>query len=277
MKLVEVKMKSNIIEKSLIGFLCVQLVVLPACNDNPNSAGDTAPEIPPIGTMTADISFFNDNNQSLQKTSDAQSNHFAQAVLRVGIINLVVLVGSAIPVAATAAAFSVEPVLQEDGKFHWLKTLPNFKTDLELTAQVNPGTIDWEMLVTRETPPLDNFRWYEGQNQIDGKTGQWIFYDDKQPEENVQTVRVDWDYTDENQRELTITNVKTGDPYNGNWIKYKVDGDDVTLIYYDASDDAQVEISWNRADKTGYLIDPAYNDGNKSCWDAQKVNVDCPQ
>jgi hypothetical protein len=276
-KITEVPMKSNAIEKYLIGFLCLHMALLPACNDNPNSAGDSAPEIPPIGTMVADISFFDDGNQSLQKSSSPQASHFLQAAVRVGIINLFLLAGSAIPVAATAAAFSEEPELQEDGKFHWIHNNPNLNIELDLTAQVNPGNIDWQMLVTRENPTeLTNFRWYEGRNEIGLNTGYWIFYDDTQPEDDIQTVRVDWDYTDDDNKELTITNVKTGDSKYDSWIRYTVNGDDVTLMYYDSEEDVQVEISWNRSDRTGYLIDPAYENGSKSCWDSQRQNTDCP-
>jgi hypothetical protein len=269
-------MKNKLIEKSLIGFLCLQLILIPACSESPNSAADSAPEIPPVGTMVADISFFTDNQQSLQKAGDAQSSHFLQAAVRVGIINLFILAGSAIPVAATAAVFSAEPVLEEDGKFHWIHNNANLKVELELVAQVNPGHINWEMLVSREQPTeLNAFRWYEGRNEIAGNTGYWIFYDDTQPDDDIQTVRVDWNYTDENDKDLTISNVKTGDLKNGSWIEYTVDGDDVTLMYYDSQEDAEVEISWNRVSKGGYLIDPAYENGTKSCWDEQLRNTDC--
>ena len=99
-------MKCKMIEKLFVGFLSLQLAVLPSCkSDNPSNAGDVAPEIPPIGTMTADMSLFaDDGEQVLQKGADAQSNNFLQAALRVGIINTFLLIGSAVPVAATAAA-----------------------------------------------------------------------------------------------------------------------------------------------------------------------------
>ena len=133
------------------------------------------------------------------------------------------------------------------------------------------------MFVSRQQPTvLDQFRWYEGQSQIDGTTGYWIFYDETSPDDDIQKVRIDWTYNEETDRELTITNIHEGNAHNGSWIKYTVDGDDVTLLYFDATTDVQVEISWNRVTKAGYLIDPNYDNGEKSCWNEQLQNIDCP-
>jgi hypothetical protein len=262
--------------KTLMVVLSMNLALSPGCNsENPGSTSNVAPEIPPIGTMTADISLFADSH-SLQKTGHGQGNNFLQAAVRVGIVNVFLLVGSAVPVAATAAAFSVEPVLREDGKFHWNYSNANLQVDLELIGQVNPGTVNWEMLVTRENPtPLEQFRWYEGENQIGALSGNWTFYDHTQPADDVPVVRVDWNYASEDDKELTFTNIRPGDAKNGSWINYTVTGADVTLKYYDSQEDNLVEISWNRTTGAGYLIDPAYENGAKSCWDENRQNVVC--
>ena len=64
--------------------------------------------------------------------------------------------------------------------------------------------------------------------------------------------------------------LKMGKPDNAS-----VDGDDHLITYFDASEQASMEIYWNAADGSGYLIAPNYNGGVKSCWDANQQDVAC--
>ena len=54
-----------------------------------------------------------------------------------------------------------------------------------------------------------------------------------------------------------------------------VDGDDRMITYLDASAQEYMEIYWNAADGSGYLIAPHYNGGAKACWDASQQDIAC--
>ena len=72
-------MKTSIMDKMLIFFLCSYLAFLPACGDSTGPT-DTAPDIPPQETMTIDLSLFDGGNQILSKTSD--SNNLEQILVK---------------------------------------------------------------------------------------------------------------------------------------------------------------------------------------------------
>ena len=64
-------------------------------------------------------------------------------------------------------------------------------------------------------------------------------------------------------------------PASGDVFTASVDGDDRMITYSDASEQAFMEIYWNAADGSGYLIAPHYNGGVKACWDANQQDVAC--
>jgi hypothetical protein len=47
------------------------------------------------------------------------------------------------------------------------------------------------------------------------------------------------------------------------------------ITYLDASEQDFMEIYWNAADGSGYLIAPHYNGGVKACWDTNRQDVAC--
>ncbi len=268
-------MKTSIKDTLLIFFLCGYMAFLPACGDSTGPA-DSAPEIPPQGTMTIDLSLFGGGNQTLPKTSDLTNlrTNFSEALLTVVIVNLWVIVGLTIPVGATAAALSVEPTFDATaGKWCWNSShqFPNQTISLQLKGQTNGDVINWEMFVTRQLPtPLTDFLWYAGQSRIDGTSGHWQFYDETQPEESKQTLRINWVYTSETDRTLTFLNNSDGDGA-GDSITYTVDGDNVTMAVSDVSASNTVEVSWNKMTQEGYIS----KNGVKGCWDENLLDTAC--
>ena len=240
-------MKTSITGKMLIFFLCGYLAFLPACGDSTGPA-DTAPDIPPQGTMVIDLSLFGGGNQTLPRTSDLDNlpTNFGEALLTVLVVNLWVVVRLAIPVTATVSALSVDPTFDATaGKWCWETShqFLNQTISLELKAAINSDGINWEMFVTRQLPsPLDGFRWYTGQSQIDGTSGHWQFYDETRPEESHETARINWVYNSETDRTLTFLN-NSDDAGAGDSLTYTVDGDNVTMTLIDVSASNTVEVS----------------------------------
>lgn len=270
-------------KKWIFNFVCFFMVYLLGCgNETPTGSNEQAPDIPPLGTMSIDLSFFNTQGSRQTGTRIDQvldKNNFITAVAVVTTFNLAVLVGISVPVAATSVALSVEPTLQSDGKFHWNFSYPknNPTLTLELTAQVLPGVVNWEMFVSRQLPtPLKNFLWYEGQNQINGTSGYWQFYDDKKPTEKHKTVRIDWQYVSEDNRTLTFLNNNEDDQGFGDKLTYSIEGDDVGMLFFRAATKDTIEVAWNKTNGEGYIIAPFYNSGQKSCWDSNQNDVTCP-
>jgi hypothetical protein len=274
-------MKLSIQDKWLIGILCCLMAIFPNCGKSPNEPS-TPPKIPPAGTMFVDLSFFrtNPSSQPIQPDEPLSKLNFFAALTVVTAFNAAVLIGLSVPAAAAAAALSVEPTFESDGKFHWNFSYPedNPVLTLELTAEVRLATVKWEMFVTSptHTPPLSDFLWYEGESELDGETGYWQFYDDQQPAQNVETVLIDWQFIADDDRTLTFTNVKVGDPRFGDRLRYQIAGEDVAMLFTEAASGDSVQVAWNMATGEGFIIAPNYRNGQKSCWNSTQDDIDCP-
>lgn len=268
-------------------FLILLFVLNLACfliscgSDNPAGSGDTAPDIPPSGTMTIDLStFFQSGTVPVTHALYGSNQNFATAFITVTFVNVFVVLGLSAPVAVTGAALSVDPTLEDDGKFHWVysQTVQGSTVTAELTAEVVGSQVHWEMTITGQigSTQYDNFLWYEGDGNGQGTVGSWQFYDPSQPDNQVQFIKVEYQYNSETDRTLTFTNNHPGDPGEGSTITYVVDGESVSMTVFRADLDKTVEVSWNRTTGEGYIIAPDYNNGEKACWDENQEDVTCP-
>lgn len=77
------------------------------------------------------------------------------------------------------------------------------------------------------------------------------------------------------QTEHGWTATALGGAANGDVFTANVEGDDRMITYSDASEQTFLEIYWNAADGTGYLIAPNFNDGLMACWDANQQDATC--
>lgn len=266
-------------DKFLAVLLACYMAILPSCNkkDDPAGSGDTPPQIPPIETMqmnAADLSLFSQPNSKGSPVRSTSRLNWSFAALIVNTWNLVVFLGLAIPVTATAAAFNQTPTLESDAKFHWRYSVNG--ASVELTGQIRTSDIKWEMYVSGTTLSLDNFLWYDGETAIGGETGTWRFYNPVEANRGDDLAQIDWQHTSENERTLQFsnTNQSLNDGF-GDALTYQVAGDSVSVTFSDASSGDDTRIAWNRQTKEGYLLAPNYRQGQRSCWDSQLNDVDC--
>jgi hypothetical protein len=256
-----------------LGVMIIFLMGLTTCEKEPTEPGDVAPELPPVQSMQADLSFFKTTpNFTLNKTILSKHNYIAAAA-RVVVINTTVILASVVPTTVLAAALSQQPTLKEDGKWHWIFTakegLNTFSVDLAGWIDTPNVEVVWEVYISSNThtPDLDHFLWYHGRSKIGNKEGWWIFHDDKSPDSLVEVIKVDWEIPDENESELIFSNVKLASNEYGDYLKYGIELTDRFLIYFDASENRTNTIYWNAETKAGYIEWFDYNDGVKSDWD----------
>ena len=256
-----------------VGILIVFFFSLTTCEKEPTEPEDVAPELPPVQSMQADLSFFKPmSNSTLNKTTLSKHN-FVAAAARVAFLNTTVFLASVVPTAVLAAALSQQPTLEEDGKWHWIFTaeqVPNtFSVDLAGWIDTPNAEVVWKVYITSNThtPDLDHFPWYHGRSKIGNKEGWWIFHDDKSPDSLIEMIKVDWEITDENDSELIFTNVKATSNEFGDYLKYGIELTDRFVIYFDASENMNNTIYWNAETKAGYIEWFGHNGGAKSYWD----------
>lgn len=271
--------------RCIAGILILALLIsIVSCDKNATEPGkNSPPPLPPLESMDMNLSLFDSSpNNSLAKSS-LSKNNFLAAFGRVFIINTVVRVAAIVPtVIFVAAASDKQPELQEDGKFHWIKTVTNandtFVADLAGWIDTPASEIVWEMYVssTSHNPVLDKFLWYEGRVKIGNKEGWWLFYDDKSPDSSVEVLKIDWEVPDSDHSHLILTNVNQASPDVGDTLTYIKNDKENFLYFSDASKNEDNSIFWNTQTGIGYIEWFDYENGVRSYWDEQQNDIPAP-
>ena len=258
------------------------LAGLTACDGDPASPIDPgpAPNLPSLTSMSGDFSIFGNpgaGGEELASESSLSSLNFGNAAIRVLAAQVVTVVGLAVPVATFGAAANNTPTFEDDNRWHWRFTAVNggHTYTAHLSGAVQGSTVAWDMRITSPThaPPLDEFVWYGGQGQLDRTSGTWTFYDPATPASATAVLRIDWTHTSSTDHGWEATAL--AGPASGDVFTASVDGDDRMITYDDASEQEFMEIYWNAADGSGYLIAPHFNGGIKACWDTNQEDVAC--
>lgn len=275
-------MKRSMLNQLFAAALIAVHVFMVACEKNPADPGDQQqPVLPPQSSITVDLSAFTQTLPKGQAEAGSPGLNFITARLTVATINLAVATILSVPTLTFAAAISQQPVLKEDGKFHWVFTVndgpKSFKADLAGWIDVPATEAVFEMRIstTGVAPALNNFLWYEGRAKLDNKTGYWEIYDALRPATPTKVLRIDWQVADATHATLTLTAIEQGVPTFGDKVVYNTAGNARSVAYNDASESTSVLIQWDAATKAGSITAPNYNNGDKACWDAQLEDAVC--
>ncbi|NUO83531.1 hypothetical protein HUU05_25945 [candidate division KSB1 bacterium] len=275
-------MKRSLLNHLFVAALIAVHMLMTACDKNPASPDNKQqPTLPPQSSMTMDLSDFNQALSKGQAETSAIGQNFVTARLTVATINLAVATILSVPTLTFVAAISQQPVLKEDGKFHWIFNVNDgpktFKADLAGWIDVPATEAVFEMRIstTGVTPALTNFLWYEGRAKLDNKTGYWEVYDALRPASAIKVLRIDWQVADQTHANLELTAIEQGVATYGDKVTYNTNGADRTVMNYDASENTAVTIDWDAVTKAGSITAPSYKDGEKACWDSQLNDVAC--
>ncbi|MFH1311971.1 MAG: hypothetical protein ABIJ00_01975 [Candidatus Eisenbacteria bacterium] len=262
------------------------------------------PVLPPASTMAMSLSMFESAQVNLEalvangyETQPLESGlesklNFINAALRVHFLNLVVCVALVEPVAAFALAGRSIPQPQSDGS--WLWTYIFVSEDAEYSIFLNGKNMGsytaWRMEVSSTDPsiPFDHFLWFEGEVQSHENSGYWQFYE---PEEEpvalsagageafstpgVESIRIDWMNTADDEHELVFLVNKPGAPEEGSYLTYLEIPTMSSVEFHDSKTGNDGIITWY-PDGSGSIQWPDYKDGEQYCWDTLQFNAECP-
>lgn len=269
--------------KKLISILLSLLVLVSCNNDDPLK---TAPEIPPVGTMVIDFGDLGKVNKSAVSTT---TNWLFSAV-NVGVWSGIIGTTFAIPVAAFKTAFNHEPTPVGDLTWQWEYSVDGFtsKYKARLVAELESASkIKWEMYISKTgIDPFEEFLWFEGKSNTDGKSGLWILYHSAAfPEKAVQ---IDWKRDSDEVGEVKYTYVREKndarqtDNFKGSTLAYGIQKSEldafVTIHAYDfqVKNFTDTQIEWSRQTYAGRVkAAHFYNDTNWHCWNSQGLDVVC--
>lgn len=255
---------------------------LSACGDSTGTNDQTPPDLPPQESMSTDMSTFDQGPQKQNlNTQQAGFENFTRAAFEAAAFKVILNANLFIPRAIFKAATKVDPEGGNNGEWNWNYSVDTndkvFKASLTGQKDKDAGRSTWQMHITNNQtePALDNFLLFEGQAQLDGTSGYWIYYDWTQPDQQTKISRLDWSNKSENALDLTLKVLSNRNNNINDVIEYQVSDSTKTVTYTDASKSSEIKIHWNSETHAGYLIDPDYNNGNKACWDSNFQNVAC--
>jgi len=251
---------------------------------------EEGPPLPSLATMQADFALFATAHQALSpgKADELEGNpkaNFNNAALRVGLLNAWIAAAVSGPAFVWGTAMLADPVW-ENGKWTWdfEASWDQHKYASVLSAWFENNRkegvwLDLEMEVTCTAckVPTDQYLWYTGTFNTDGNEGTWEFFNPQIALENQTFVTVDYKIDDPTHKELTFTNTRLdGHEDSGDVITYKLAGDIAHVSVHDESKGIDYTAEWSVTTTAGWLQVPDYNGGEKACWDAQRINMDCP-
>lgn len=269
---------------------------LSGCSDDSGTGPDnnqkTPPALPSVSTMKPALDFYGVeaptlDGQSLAtgKPSDAllrsapgDHSNWINAYVRAVFITLATYYVLDVPIAAFAIAVHSVPQAQDDGSYLWTYIFVDNEIEHSVFLYGTPGdeTVAWRMEVSSNNPalPLDHFVWFDGESRRDDTGGYWQFYQPVGETDGTETIRIDWTKAGRHEGTLELTVNGSGLENEGDTLTFTGMKHASSIEYYDASEDFRSQILW-RANGTGSITVPDYNEGQPACWDPQQINVAC--
>lgn len=270
-------MKRQLLTSGLI--LCLGFFALISCTDNPSSADQEPPTLPPAESMQMNFSEFNEQNSQQGSAQIASASNFSRAVVTATVMKVIVDVNLAIPRALLKAAQNTDAELNGDGEWEWSFSKTegehNYSVNLIATRE-GDDTIQWNFYVTNSQLGINNELFFNGRTSADGTEGTWSYYNLQNPDEE-EVSQIEWTVNGENDVQLKLEVTSDQNDRLGDYITYTFDGTTKAVVYYDASDDETIEMQLNTETHAGYIIAPNYNNGTKACWNSNFQDIACEE
>lgn len=254
----------------IITLLSVQLVL--GCEGQP-------PELPPVDTMQPEISALAVAPAEAKQVDDFATSeyaHFAMAWSHFSWITQHLVSVVAIPASATERAIGQDAVRFDASEWRWSVKMLAFDITLKTTGDAAEG---YNISYRTDGPNLGlhNFIWVTGHFLGDVSSGTWVLHDQDYSGGTNEVMQIDWTITNETDRTLIFTNLKSGHENHGDIWNFVRVGSTAQVIYEDPDDEEWfANITWDVHEGNGSIHTPGYNQGRISCWDTAFKNIDCP-
>ena len=256
-------------------FLFVIVFALAGCDSiESNSTEEDAPAVIPAEAFSVDLDMF--GPQANKGTYE--SSHYIAAVWRVSVATVITGTILYYPSALTKALQEVDPVVNGD-TYIWAveTTVAGRPHSAELRARLDGPAIDWEMRMTGiddETGNyLENFVLYEATTGIVSNNGTFeIFY--PKNGESLKVMDGAYDVAEDGTHTLEFSIPSNVEELGGAKAIFSNGGITNTLDLTGA-EGLNHFIEWNTQTDEGALTADDYNNGTRSCWNAERQNADC--
>ncbi len=254
----------------LLGILILLCGTLgcPADDDNPN--------LPPASTLTANVETLKGAPQAAKNaniTTPGDYQNFANAWLRVQIVNAAAVGIIAIPTLTLHATTATQPTFA-GGTWTWQTTIQN--TNNVTVELIGSLLLGWNVDMTITNSDLTDFLWVDGQFSGDRTSGTWTLHDPDLPLATNEVLTVGWEYTDDTHRQLAYSNVNAQSADMNDVMTWSIADTTAMLAFTDADNvEGSGTIQWDTTTGVGWIEVPEYNNGDKACWDTEFKNTTC--
>ncbi len=272
--------KNNLFFKTLCMLSMVGVLFVSCESDTPEA--EKAPEIPPVTTFMADLSFpIQEGGSNGRFHGDGEHSHWGVAATNVVVWQTILTVNLAIPVVAFKESFNHDvEYLADEKKWRWSYSFDHggHTYEANLYGKLDGDYSKWEMYVSK-SDAFENFLWYSGKSALDESHGSWTVYG--HPEKGAQTalLDIDWNRKSEEVADIKYTSIEAGGDLEGSYIHYGTTDEGDYPTFYDIylkSEDNLVEIDYDPATKQGMVISNKYfGDDNIRCWNKELKNMEC--
>jgi hypothetical protein len=253
-------------------------------NKTEDTSSTDAPTLPPDSTfsMTMGLSEFPAAALALSGASIAAApagTNYTFAAVNVGVWNLIITVGLAVPVLTFAESFNHTPVLQPDGSWLWSYSKTIVDTySAKLNGKVSGGQVIWNMYISKTTgaDQFTDFNWFTGTADLAATAGNWTMR--KSPTEPVDLLSIDWHRNAAaGTGDIKFTNVEANAAEEGGYISFRRTSDTPYDSFYDIyakSADNLINIEWNSVTKEGGVMNQQhFGDALWHYWDSALQNI----
>ncbi len=264
-----------------ISLLALTLIFAACDSTTPGSISGTPPALITSQAFEMDSeSFASANAQPGGGTNSVQGANYTRAYATVLLVNLAVGVHLVVPSAATGAAASDTPHV-ENGTWIWegrMTVFINNVVDVRLEGTPNGSVVDWEMFITSDNllgRVYDDFVLYTATTQIGGGMSTWSLYYDIDGLGRTRVLDADHLQTGA-QNELTFS-VPDSNPNvdaRGDSVYYLADGNERVFDHVVGPGQNRL-IEWDAATSVGSITAFDYNDGERYCWDSNLDDAPC--
>ncbi|MBN2634489.1 MAG: hypothetical protein JXR66_13080 [Bacteroidales bacterium] len=274
--------------RKVISLLLIAIVVgslITGCKKKP---GDP-PVLPPLESIAIDFSNFETTTKSadINLPKGVENSNWEFAALVAGYWRAVIFVTLAVPVYAFDHAIDQTPVYLDDKTWQWDYSVTYFTVTYKarLTGQIRTDDVQWKMYITREgAGGYNEFLWFEGTSDLDGKGGDWTLNHSATYQEPVLNIVWEGDGSQVTMVKYTyvrtLNDARTADPFKNSYIEYgKQTGtfdSYYDIHYYNGATFADMAVEWSSEDLNGRVMcQPFFGDNLWHCWDQNYINVSC--
>lgn len=256
--------------KVFLALLAVSFLLVHCRDDNSTSAELDAPEIPVVGSVQPDLTFFATNNPAKAAASQNFTNFSGAKLIATQLSALLTLSDSYTSILTPVEGRDPDLV---DGEYRWTFEETNYGVSIRYTVTARPenGRVLWSVIwdFNDGETMFEDYNVLQGSIANDESSAEWTI-NSLVPESDVEVpvFSTNWTKTSDDEVEINSEFLDGGDTMAT--IDYTQNGTAFTLEFRN-DNSGLITIFWDTSTSTGYIEDQS----GRKCWDGSLNDTAC--